>query len=679
VTRGSLSRLAMTAAVFVATCGAVRADPPRLSFGAWGYDAGGRNPAVRPGDDFNRFANGNFLGRLAIPADRSSYGVSAILSEQAELHIKAILEDTRTPPAAASADALKARALYRAFMDQDRLDALGAKPLAADLAAIARARTRAELAALMGTSVASFQFSLFELSIEADAKSPDRYTVVVSQSGLGLADRDHYRLPRFAAERARYRDYIAQMLALLPWSNASAEADAILAYETRIAAASWSRVDGRDPDKVYNPTTPARLAAFAPGFDWAPFLHAAGLDEVQRLVLQENTALPRLAAIFAETPVETLRAWAAFHLADRAAPELAQRFANAGFGFRGTLLLGQPHQQPRWKRAVALVDDAVGEAVGRLYVAAYFPPRAKARIIALVTELREALAERIQLAGWMSAETRQNALRKLSRMIVKVGYPEQWRDYSKLEIRSDDLYGDVARARAFDWGRRLDRLDRPVERDEWEMTPQTVNAYYKATSNEVAFPAAILQPPYFGVSFDAAANYGGIGAAIGHEMTHGFDDEGRHFDATGALTDWWTAEDALRFDTRAAMLAAQYDQYQPYRDAHVNGKLTNGENIADLGGVLIALDAYHRSLRGQHAPDIDGLTGDQRFFLAYAQSWREKRREAATRQRLVSNPHAPEQYRVNGVLRNVDAWYKAFSIRPGDGLYLDPGARAHIW
>jgi putative endopeptidase len=289
------------------------------------------------------------------------------------------------------------------------------------------------------------------------------------------------------------------------------------------------------------------------------------------------------------------------------------------------------------------------------------------------------LAERIQLAGWMSAETRQNALRKLSRMIVKVGYPEQWRDYSKLEIRSDDLYGDIARARAFDWDRRLVRLDRPVERDEWEMTPQTVNAYYKATSNEVAFPAAILQPPYFGVSFDAAANYGGIGAAIGHEMTHGFDDEGRHFDATGALTDWWTAEDALRFDTRAAMLAAQYDQYQPYRDAHVNGKLTNGENIADLGGVLIALDAYHRSLRGQHAPDIDGLTGDQRFFLAYAQSWREKRREAATRQRLVSNPHAPEQYRVNGVLRNVDAWYNAFSVRPGAGLYLDPGARAHIW
>jgi putative endopeptidase len=333
----------------------------------------------------------------------------------------------------------------------------------------------------------------------------------------------------------------------------------------------------------------------------------------------------------------------------------------------------------RWKRAVALVDAQMGEAVGRLYVAKYFPPEAKVQTIALVRELQGAMAERIKTLEWMSPQTKAKALEKLGQMTIKIGYPDKWRDYSRLAIREDDLYGDVERAIAFEWNRELARLNKPVDRAEWEMTPQTVNAYYEPTKNEIAFPAAILRPPYFDTAFDPAVNYGGIGATIGHEMTHGFDDEGRDFDGTGALANWWTAEDGPKFDTRAAALAKQYDVYEPYPGAHVNGKLTDGENIADLGGLLIALDAYHRSLGGKPAPVIDGLTGDQRFFLAYAQSWRTKRREAQVRSIVVSDPHSPEQYRVNGVLRNADAWYAAFNIQPGDKLYLAPADRVRIW
>jgi putative endopeptidase len=673
-----ITTIFLLSAVVGAMSGAGAGDPSQMTFGTWGYDASGANKAVKPGDDFNAFANGTYLDNLAIPADRSRYGVDEILTEEVELRIKGILESDKVPPPNAVADLLKARVFYQAFMDQDRVDAMGAKPLAPDLADVARAGTRVELAALMGTAVMGFQASLFDLSIETDAKAPNRYAVVVSQSCVGLPDRDYYLQPQFAAERAKYRDYIAQMLTLVGRLDANAQASNILAYETKIADVSWAKADERDPNEMYNPTTPADLAAAAPGFNWLPFLEAAGLGDIHRLVAQENTALPRLAAIYAETPVVTLRTWAAFHLVDNAAPFLAKPLADASFAFHETVLSGQLRQLPRWQRGVAVVDDAIGEAVGRVYVAQYFPPQVNAQIIALVGDLREAFAGRIQQVDWMNSETKQKAVRKLSQLTVKVGYPNKWRDYSKLDVR-DDLYGDVARAKSFEWNRKLARLDQPVDRTEWEMTPQTANAYYEPTANEIVFPAAILQAPYFDVHFDAATNFGGIGATIGHEMTHGFDDEGRDFDETGALVDWWTAEDARKFDTRAAMLAAQYDQAEPYPGVHVNGRLTNGENIADLGGVLIALDAYHRFLRGHPAPVIDGLTGDQRFFLAFAQSWREKRRKAAIRQMVVSDPHSPEQYRINGVLRNVDAWYGSFSIQPGDKLYLDPTARVHIW
>jgi putative endopeptidase len=647
--------------------------------GHWGFDADGMNAKVRPGDDFFAYANGGFIDALAIPPDRSRYGIDYILTDTAEKQVRSILESTETPQADAAADAQRTRALYRAFMDEARVNTLGAKPMVTDLARIRDLTSRAELAALMGRAQMDFQGSIFGLGIEQDAKKPDTYAVYLSQGGLGLPDRDYYLKPGFAEKKAKYQAYVAQMLRLAGWSDADVSAEAVVAFETKIAEVSWPREDERDPDKIYNPMSIADLEKLAPGFAWRPYLDAAALPGLDRIVVGETTAVPKIAALYETAPMATLKAWAAFHLADSAAPYLSDPFEAARFAFRGAVLTGQPEERARWKRAVAVDNRYVGEAVGRVYVARYFPPEAKAQIAALVENLRTAMGARIEHLDWMSPETKKQALVKLARLNVKVGYPDKWRDYSDLTLTADDLYGDVERAEAFDWMRRVKRLHQPVDRSEWGMTPQTVNAYYNPFSNEIVFPAAQLQAPYFGVGFDLAANYGGIGAVIGHEMTHGFDDEGRKFDATGALSNWWTPQDAAKFEARAGVLGAQYDAYEPYPGAHVNGKLTMGENIADLGGVLIALDAYHTALNGKPAPVIDGLTGDQRFMLAYAQSWREKAREDAVRQLVVSNPHSPELYRVNGIVRNLDAWYASFDVAPDGKLYLAPDKRARIW
>jgi putative endopeptidase len=652
---------------------------PQIRTGAWGFDAAGQDLKVKPGDDFFRYANGGFLDALDIPPDRSGYGIDYILSETAAARVRTILEATDTPPPAAAADAQRTRALYRAFMDEAKVDALGARPLAREVADVRAISSRAELAALMGRSVGNFQSSIFALDIRPDAKIPTRYAVRLDQYGLGLPDRDYYLKPEFAVQKAKYRAYIAQMLRLAGWADADAQADAVLAFETEIAKVSWARQELRDPDKTYNPMTVAELSTTAPGFAWRTYFDAAELSGVNRVIVAEVSSITKMAALYAATPLPTLKAWAAFHLADDAAPFLPDAFDAAHFAFHGTVLTGQPQQRPRWKRAVALDDEYVGEAVGRVYVAQYFPPEAKAKIAALVENLRVAMRVRILKLDWMSPETKQAALVKLAKLNVKLGYPDKWRDYSGLVLTPDDLYGDIERAAAFEWRRQVKRLDQPVDRTEWQMTPQTVNAYYSPTENEIVFPAAQLQAPYFDVGFDMAANYGGIGAVIGHEMTHGFDDEGRKFDGTGALANWWTPGDAARFEAKTAVLGAQYDTYSPYAGVHVNGKLTMGENIADLGGVLIALDAYHDALGDKPAKTLDGLSGDQRFFLAYGQSWREKAREDSVRKQLVDDPHSPEAYRVNGVVRNIDAWYGSFGVKPGDTLYLAPADRARIW
>jgi putative endopeptidase len=452
-----------------------------------------------------------------------------------------------------------------------------------------------------------------------------------------------------------------------------------VALETAIAQVSWTRVERRDDIKTYNPFTVDALIAAAPGFPWRAFLDSADLAKVQRVIVQENTAFPKIAALYASTPVGVLKAWSAFHLTDRASAYLSKAFDDPHFVFHSTVLSGVPEQRPRWKRAAGLVDQQMGEALGRLYVQSYFPPDSKAKMLALVGDLKAALAERLKRIDWMSDETKAKALEKLSRFNVKIGYPDKWRDYAKLIVRPGDLYGNVERGHAFRWAYRVRHLFGPVDRAEWDMTPPTVNAYYNPTRNEIVFPAAILQPPFFDPNADPAVNYGAIGGVIGHEMTHGFDDQGRKYDGDGVLRDWWTKEDAARFDARAAGLAKQYSAFEPLPGVHVNGELTLGENIADLGGLLLGLDAYHASLQGRPAPVIDGQTGDQRVFLGWSQSWASKARDDSLRRQLATDPHSPEVDRVNGVMRNIDAWYQAYAVAPSDKLYVAPDQRVRIW
>ena len=668
-------------AVSLLAAGAAGAAPDKPLYGGWGLDTAGMDRTVKPGADFFDYVNGAWDRNTPIPADKSSYGIDYVLSDGAEKNLRAILEaDPSETTGPAAADAVKVHAAYRAFLDETRVNALGAAPLAPDLAAIRAAKTRSELAELMGHAPFGFQSSVFDIGIQNDAKTPDRYAVYLGQSGLGLPDRDYYLTPAFAAKKAAYEVYVAKMLALAGWPDPEASAKAVVAYETQIAQASWTRAERRDPVKTYNPVTPAELATLAPGFDWAAFLTGADLGDVKRVVVGEKSAFPKIAAIYAATPLPVLRAWAAYHAADSAAPYLDARFDAAHFDFHGKTLSGQPQEKERWKRAVGLVDGGMGEAVGRVYVAKYFPPDSKAKIDALVRELIVAMGQRIDRLDWMSPATKAKAHEKLGQFTVKVGYPDTWRDYSSVQVKEDDLAGDVRAFGRFEWNRQVKRLNDPVDRAEWGMTPQTVNAYYNPTQNEIVFPAAILAPPYFDPAADPAVNYGGIGATIGHEMTHGFDDEGRQFDGKGVLTDWWTAQDAAKFKVQAAKLNAQYDTYSPFPGVHVKGDQTTGENIADLGGALIALDAYHNSLHGKPAPVIDGLTGDERFFLAYAQSWRDKRREDMVRQQIASDVHSPEKYRVNGVVRNMDPWYASFpQVKPGDPLYVAPADRVKIW
>src|ERR1700719_3549121 len=562
-------------------------------------------------------------------------------------------------------------------MDEARAEALDAEPIAPLLRTIRLAATREDLAGLMGAGRQSFFFSAFGLGIGPDDKAPDRYVVSIRQGGIGL-NRDYYVTPQLAEKKAAYLAYMTQLLAMIGWEAPEQSATAILDFETAIAEVSWSNAERRDPEKTYNPMSVAALGEAAP-FPWRRLLASADLDGLDHVVVVENTAIPKIAAVYARTPLDTLKAWQAFHLADGAAPYLSKRFVAANFSFHSRTMSGVAEQPERWKRAVATVNVAMGQAIGRAYVARYFPPEAKAQIDDLVADLRIALKRRITRLDWMSPETKLKALDKLARLDVKIAYPDKWRDYTALEVRPDDLFADMQAARKFAWVRQVNRLNSPVDRDDWYLNPQTVNASYNEHLNEMTFPAGILQPPFFDPAADPAVNYGGIGAVIGHEMIHGFDDEGRKYDGTGVLTPWWTDADASQFNARAAVLGGQFDAYEPFPGFHVRGDLTMGENIADLGGALVALDAYHNSLGNKPAPELDGLSGDQRFFLGYAQSWRHKSTDDSIRQQIVSNPHAPVQYRVNGVVRNMDAWYEAFNAKPNDKLFLAPENRVRIW
>jgi len=667
----------------------VRAAATDAPFGSWGFDLTARDTAVRPGNDFFAYANGAWLKRTNIPADRSNYGMHAALAERVLVQLRTIMEDaSKSPPASIAG---KVGAYYAAFMDEAHVEALGATPLQPNLAAVTNAPSRAALAARMGRSNQDFEGSLFSIFIAPDAKDPAHYAIYLGQAGLGMPDRDYYLQPAFAAKKQLYQAYVGKLLALEGWADADKSAAAIIALETKIAEASWSRVEQRDVVKTYNRMTLAELESLAPGFDWRGFFKAADLAAPEHLIVLEKTAIPKLAAIFAATDLPTLKAWQAFNIAENAAVYLSKPFTDASFEFRNHVLSGQAEQKPRWKRAVHTVaggDILFGQrsesfgcliwAVGDLYVAKHFPPAVKAKAQVQMRNLKEALRGRIARLDWMSPATRKKALDKLKTLTIKLGSGVDKRDYSHLDVRADDLVGDARRIGAFEWARLAARPGKSVDRDEWAESPQTVNDYEDPILNEVAFPAAYLQAPFFDANADPAVNYGAAGL-MAHELTHAFDDEGRKFDAQGRIADWWTGDDAETFEGRIKALGAQYSAFEVLPGVHVNGDLTMGENIADLGGLLIALDAYHASLGGKTAPVLDGLTGDQRFFLGWAQVWRYKIKDDAARQRIVSDPHSPAKARTNIPLQNIDAWYSAFDVWPSDALYREPKARVKIW
>jgi len=678
---------AIAALVLAAGLGAQ--EPARPVYGAWGLNLAGMDATVKPGDDFFRFANGRWLDANPIPGDKTGSTLRLQMTERTEGRLHELLE--RAATAAPATLAGKAGAFYAAFMDENRVERLGAKPLAPDLKRVRLAKDRSSLAALMGHGVLGFESALFQIVLDVDLKQPDRYAAYLSQGGLGLPDRDYYLKEGFAPARTAYRAYVARLLTLVGWPEAETRAAEVVAFETELAKVSWSKVEQRDPIAMYHLMTPAELRKLTPGFGWRGYLAASGLAKVPRVIVCEASAFPRLASVYAATPVPVLQAWQAFHLADNAAPYLSRPFADAHFELHDRTLSGQKEPRARWKRAVTAVagDDftvsgrfggfgTLGFGVGQLYTARYFGPEAKAKIEALVLDLKSAFHARLEKLDWMGPETRQEALRKLDTYTIKVGYPDHPRDYSALALRADDLVGDVRRAAAADWAFYAGRLPGPVDRTSWDMTPQTNDAY-NGYLRDIVFPAGILQAPMFDPQADPAINYGAIGGVIGHELTHGFDDQGRKFDSTGALRDWWTPADAAQFEARASQLSAQYSAFEPLPGVHVNGSLTLGENIADLGGLTMALEAYHTFLHGRPAPVLEGLTGDQRVFLGWAQAWCGKVTDDYLKNQVTTDPHSPRRFRVLGPTRNLDAWYEVFGVQPGDKMYLAPAQRVRIW
>ena len=686
------SVLLAIALVGLAAAPALGAQASRPQYGAWGLDLTAMDPAVPPGQDFNRYASGAWLARTTIPPDKSIASLRILMTDAIQARLRGMMQTAAgAAPARPTTLTGKVGAFYKAFMDTRRIEALGAAPIGPELDAVRHAGDRTQLAALMGRANSDFEGSIFNLTIDVDLKDVTRYSLYLSQAGLGLPDRDYYIAPAFAAQKGAYQAYVARLLTLVGWPDPDANAAAVVAFETRIAQVSWTRAQQRDIDKVYNPMSRADLEALAPGFAWTPFLDSAGLGKLGRVVVAEKSAFPQIAEVYGSTPLDVLKAWQAFTIADNAAFYLAQPFSQARFEFRDKSLSGQPEEAVRWKRAIRAVgggDCSSGErvdcfgnmgfGVGQLYVARYFPPPAKAKVEALVANVKAAMRARLERLDWMGAETKLEALKKLDTYQIKVGYPDHPRSFAGLVVRSDDLIGDVRRAGAWDWAFYVGRAGGAVDRSDWSMTPQTNNAY-NGSLRDIVFPAGILQPPLFDPVADPAVNYGAIGAVIGHELTHGFDDQGRKLDAKGQLRDWWTAQDATAFEARAKRLGQQYSSYEPVPGAHINGDLTMGENIADLGGVNVALEAYHRSLNGKPAPVLGGFTGDQRVFLGWAQAWRGKARDDFIRKQVVSDPHSPRAFRVNGPVRNVDAWYAAFGLRPGDAFYLAPDQRVRIW
>jgi len=636
---------------------------------------------VRPQDDFFRFVNGGWLKRTEIPQDAASWGAFNELREGSRTALHTILDSALTTKAAPGTELQKVRDLYKSYMDSARVEALGLTPLQPELKVIAAVKSTKQLPVTFAHFAKIGVQTPVAGMVGPDQKASNTNIVSVSQSGLGLPDRDYYlkKDAKSVETRDAYRKYIADLMTAAKQPDPAGAADRIIALETQIAAKHWDRARNRDRNATYNKMTVAQLKAMAPHYSFATFFDAAGLSKAKDVIVRQPDYIPAIDSIIAPTPVPTWREYLTFKLLDSYANELPSAFQNARFEFRGKAMSGQQEQTARWKRGVDEVGSTLGEAVGKLYVQRNFKPAAKARMDTLVQNLREAYRIGIDSLEWMSPATKAQAKDKLAHFTVKIAYPDKWRDYSALTIRPNDLFGNAKRASEFQYAYNVGQLGKPVDRSRWGMTPQTVNAYYNPSLNEIVFPAAILQPPFFDPNADDAVNYGAIGAVIGHEIGHGFDDQGRKSDGMGNLRDWWTDADAKAFDARTAKLGAQYDAIMPVDSVHINGKMTMGENIGDLSGLAQAYRAYKISLHDKEAPVIGGFTGDQRFFLGFAQIWRTKYRDAALRQQLLTDPHSPGTARAYVPLINNDAFQAAFNVQPGDKMYLPPEQRVKIW
>jgi len=675
----TLAHRILLAGLFALTVGAAAtAGAQKLTSG---IDTTNFDRSVRPQDDFFRYVDGGWLKKAEIPADASGWGAFQELRERSRNALHEILEEASKASAPVGTDRRKVGDLYASYMDTAGTEKLGIVPLGAELSAIAKLTSASQLPATFAHFARIGVQNPFGVNVGQDPKRSTVNIVQVNQSGLGLPDRDYYlkQDAKMVATRAAYGAYITRLMDLAKQPDAAGAASRIIALETAIGTPQWDRAKNRDRNATYNKMSVAELAALTPAYSWPAYLKSAGLGKATEVIVRQPDYVKAVDNVFGGTPVSTWREYLTFKLLDAAADELPSAFEQAKFEFRGRTLSGQQEMAVRWKRSVDGVEGILGETAGRLYVARYFKPVAKARMDALVKNLRNAYKVGIDSLEWMSPATKAQAQDKLAHFTVKIGYPDKPRDYSALIIKRGDLLGNAIRSRQFQYDDRINSLGKPVDRTRWGMTPQTVNAYYNASNNEIVFPAAILQPPFFDVNAADAANYGGIGAVIGHEIGHGFDDQGRKSDGEGNLRDWWTAADVQAFDARTTKLGAQYDAINPIDDLHINSKLTMGENIGDLSGLAQAYRAYRISLNGKEAPVIDGLTGDQRFFMGFAQIWRTKFRDEALRQQLLTNPHSPGPYRAFVPLVNNDAFLKTFNVQPGDKMYRAPADRVKIW
>jgi putative endopeptidase len=649
---------------------AASATANSATIGAWGVDLAGGNAAVKPGDDFFAFAAGKWFDSTEIPADRAATGTFYDLDERASRQVRDLI--VNAPKGS------KYGALYSSFIDEKRIEAVGLAPLKRDLAAVAAIRTKAQFARLMGASNGKFGISLVDFGVAPDTANPDTNILYMTQGGIGLPEREYYFSPQFEKQRSAYRAYIVRTMKAIGNPDPKTAADTIMGFESEVAFKNWTALQTRDMARLKNIYSTAELVSYAPGLDWAAYFAGAKVPAQQRIIVAENTAIKALAKFYGETPLATLKLWQQFHIAHQASPYLGKAMVDSRFEFTKSLS-GVTENRPRWKRAVGLVDGSLGELVGQDYVARYFPAASKAKMEALVGNLKTAMAGRIKGNDWMSEPTKAAALDKLNRMEVMVGFPDKFRSYAALRIDAGDLYGNVQRAGAFNAAYQMSFLGKKVDRKLWGSNPQTVNAYNFFLENKIIFPAGILQAPFFDSHADDAVNYGAIGAVIGHEISHGFDDQGRKIDASGAVKDWWAPEDARRFEERAKAYGAQFAKFEALPGVFLNPELTMGENIADLAGLAIAVDAYHASLGGKPAAVLDGLSGDQRLYYAFAQVWRVKMREDALRQQVATGRHSPGQFRAIGPIRNLDSWYAAFAVNEGDKLYIAPAERARIW